>query len=329
MIEAQDLTRRYGEFTAVDGVSFSIDDGEIVGILGPNGAGKTTTIRMITGFLPPSEGRVTVAGRDLSRDSVAARAALGYLPENVALYEEMRVSEYLAYRARLEGVGRSEAGERIGGALERCLLEDARDQIIGTLSKGYRQRVGLATAILHRPKVLVLDEPTIGLDPKQVVAIRELIRELGRESTLVLSTHILPEVELLCDRVMIIDRGRIVAQGSPESLRASSTGDTTVRVALKGSPPEAAAALAALPGVSEVEPVGSDALEVHCSGDADPREAIFRTAVENRWVLLELTQSQASLEDVFVRLTTQESPETAGAATPAPQGGEDNLEVTE
>ncbi|MCP4202950.1 MAG: ATP-binding cassette domain-containing protein [bacterium] len=329
MIEAQDLTRRYGEFTAVDGVSFSIDEGEIVGILGPNGAGKTTIIRMITGFLPPSAGRVTVAGRDLSRDSVAARAALGYLPENVALYEEMRVGEYLAYRARLEGVGRSETGERIGDALERCLLEDVRDQIIGTLSKGYRQRVGLATAILHRPKVLVLDEPTIGLDPKQVVAIRELIRELGRESTLVLSTHILPEVELLCDRVMIIDRGRIVAQGSPESLRASSTGDTIVRVALKESPPEAAAALAALPGVSEVESAGSDAFEVHCSGGADPREAIFRTAVERRWVLLELTQSKASLEDVFVRLTTQEPPETAGAATPAPQGDEDDLEVTE
>lgn len=317
MIEAQDLTRRYGEFTAVDSVSFSIDEGEIVGILGPNGAGKTTMIRMITGFLPPSEGRVTVAGRDLSRDSVAARGALGYLPESVALYDEMRVSEYLAYRARLEGVGRSEMSGRIGEAISRCLLKDVREQIIGTLSKGYRQRVGLATAILHRPDVLVLDEPTIGLDPKQIVAIRELIRELGRESTLVLSTHILPEVELLCDRVMIIDRGKIVAQGSPESLRASSTGDMTVRVALKHSPPEAASILATLPEVIGVETAGNDGLEVRCAGAADPREAIFRTAVERDWIILELVQSKVSLEDVFVRLTTREAPTapTAAAAT--------------
>ncbi len=327
MIEAKDLTRRYGEFTAVDGVSFSIAEGEIVGILGPNGAGKTTTIRMLTGFLPPSEGRVTVAGRDLSSDSVAARGALGYLPENVALYDEMRVNEYLAYRARLEGVGRSKATGRIAEAISRCLLEDVRDQIIGTLSKGYRQRVGLATAILHRPEVLVLDEPTIGLDPKQVVAIRRLIRELGRESTLVLSTHILPEVELLCDRVMIIDRGKIVAQGSPESLRASSTGDTSVRVAFKDHPPDAASILAALPEVTGVEASGGDGLEVRHAGTADPREAIFRAAVERDWIILELVQSKASLEDVFVRLTTQEAPTDAAAADAGVQAGQGHSEV--
>jgi ABC-2 type transport system ATP-binding protein len=269
---------------------------------------------MIAGFLPPSEGRVTVAGKDLSGDSVAARGALGYLPENVALYDEMRVCEYLAYRARLEGVDRSKVGLRIGEALSRCLLEEVQDQIIGTLSKGYRQRVGLATAILHRPKVLVLDEPTIGLDPEQGGASRELRRELGSESTLILSTHILPEVELLCDRVMIIDRGRIVAQGSPESLRASSTGDSKVRVTLKDGPPDAAPVLAALPAVTGVEVLGDDGFEVRCAAAADPRESIFRAAVERDWIILELAQSKASLEDVFVRLTTQEAPAAPGGA---------------
>ncbi len=328
MIEAQGLTRRFGEFTAVDDLSFSIGEGEIVGILGPNGAGKTTTIRMITGFLPPSEGRVTVAGKDLSTDSVAMRGALGYLPEHVALYEEMRVVEYLAYRARLEGVGRSQARGLIADALSRCLLEEVREQIIGTLSKGYRQRVGLATAILHRPKVLVLDEPTIGLDPKQIIAIRELIRELGRESTLVLSTHILPEVELLCDRVMIIDRGKLVAEGSPESLRANSAGDTRVGVVLKGSPPDAASILSALPGVTRVEAAANGRFEVLCAGAADPREAIFRTAADRGWTLLELVQSRASLEDVFVRLTTHESPPTAPASEALEHLDENRAEAT-
>ncbi|HET7177624.1 MAG TPA: ABC transporter ATP-binding protein, partial [Solirubrobacterales bacterium] len=184
MIEAFDLCRRYGDFTAVDGISFRAAEREILGMLGPNGAGKTTTLRMITGFLPPTSGRVTVGGKDLFEAPREARREVGYLPENVALYPEMRVEEYLAYRARLEGIAGAEARERIGEALSRCLLDDVRGQIIGTLSKGYRQRVGLATAILHRPGVLVLDEPTVGLDPKQIIAIRELIRELGRERTL-------------------------------------------------------------------------------------------------------------------------------------------------
>lgn len=316
MIEAQGLTRRYGDFTAVDDLSFSIDEGEIVGILGPNGAGKTSTIRMITGFLPPSEGSVTVAGKDLSRESVAARGALGYLPENVAPYPEMRVGEYLAYRAQLEGLSRDEGRQRTREVLERCLLDDVRGQIIGTLSKGYRQRVGLATAILHRPKVLVLDEPTIGLDPKQIVAIRELIRDLAKESTLVLSTHILPEVELLCGRVMIIDRGRIVAEGSPAGLRAGSNAGSTVRVVFKDDPPDATGPLSSLPGVTSVERADGGRYDLVCDGAADPREAVFRCAVEQGWVMLELTQTQASLEDVFVRLTTREPASGLGAEPP-------------
>jgi ABC-2 type transport system ATP-binding protein len=252
MIEAHDLSRRYGTFTAVDGISFSVDEGEIVGILGPNGAGKTTIIRMITGFLPPTGGRVTVAGKDLFAEPRRARRDIGYLPENVALYPEMRVREYLAYRARLEGMPRAAARTAIPETLERALLGEVAGQIIGTLSKGFRQRVGLAAAILHQPRVLVLDEPTVGLDPKQIIAIRELIRELGGKQTLLLSTHILPEVELLCDRVLIIDRGRIVGQGTAAELQERWLGRRGLRVELKLDGADAgrmAEVLAGLPGV--------------------------------------------------------------------------------
>ncbi len=323
MIEAHKLTRRYGEFTAVDGVSFAVDEGEIVGILGPNGAGKTTTIRMITGFLPPTEGRVTLGGRDLFDHGVEVRREIGYLPENVALYPEMRVEEYLAYRARLMGMGRAEAAAAIPETVDSCLLSDVSRQIIGTLSRGYRQRVALAAAILHRPAVLVLDEPTVGLDPKQIVAIRELIRELGRRRTLLLSTHILPEVELLCDRVMIIDRGRIVASGTPDSLRESWVGTTTLRVALEPAPDGAVEALSAVPGVGAARPgdaPGSFLLD--CEPGADPRAEVFRAAVAAGWTLVELARERASLEDIFVRLTTGDGdgagePVEAAAAAPA------------
>jgi ABC-2 type transport system ATP-binding protein len=317
MIEAQNLSRRYGDFTAVDRVSFSVNEGEIVGILGPNGAGKTTTLRMITGFLPPSGGRVTVYGRDLFAEPGRARRDIGYLPENVALYPELRVSEYLSYRARLEGMGRGTARQALGEAVERCLLAEVRDQIIGTLSKGYRQRVGLAAAILHRPRVLVLDEPTVGLDPKQIIAIRDLIRELGREHTLLLSTHILPEVELLCGRVLIIDRGRIVGQGTPEHLRESWEGAGVLRVVLKGEPVGAGAVLGQLPGaLSVATEAGPDStFLVECERGRDLREPVFRAAVEHGWVLLGLAEEKASLEDIFVRLTTQEAG-TAAASTP-------------
>jgi ABC-2 type transport system ATP-binding protein len=313
MIEAQDLTRKYGDFTAVDGVSFAVPEGEIVGILGPNGAGKTTTIRMITGFLPPTSGRVTLGGKDLFGDSVAVRRDIGYLPESVALYPEMRVEEYLDYRGRLEGMDRATIRSRSGETIERCLLADVRRQVIGTLSKGYRQRVGLAAAILHDPKVLVLDEPTVGLDPKQIVAIRELIRELGEKHTLLLSTHILPEVELLCSRVLIIDRGRIVAEGTPQALRERFQGKSTVLVELAEEAPDAAAALAGVDGVVAVE--GADRrYRLECAPESDPRSAIFRLAVDRGWTLLGLAAERASLEDVFVRLTTRDAVESKEAA---------------
>ena len=319
MIEAQQLTRRYGDFTAVDDVSFAVDEGEIVGILGPNGAGKTTTIRMITGFLPPTSGRVTVGGRDLFHDGETVRRQIGYLPENVALYPEMRVAEYLAYRAQLMGMARGEAAGAISSTVERCLLREVAGQVIGTLSRGYRQRVALAAAILHEPGMLVLDEPTVGLDPKQIVAIRELIRELGRRRTLLLSTHILPEVELLCDRVMIIDRGRIVASGTPDSLRESWVGTTTLRVALKEDGGGAADGLARIDGVTAVRPGGeAGSYLLDCASGADPREDVFRAAVDGGWVLLELARERASLEDIFVRLTTGDE---LAAGERAPAGG--------
>jgi len=315
MIEAQSLVRRYGDFTAVDGISFAVGEGEIVGMLGPNGAGKTTTIRMITGFLPPTSGKVTVAGKDLFESPREARRQVGYLPENVALYNEMRVEEYLAYRGRLEGLSRGETREAIGNAIDRCLLTDVRRQILGTLSKGYKQRVGLATAILHRPRVLVLDEPTVGLDPKQIIAIRELIRELGRERTLLLSTHILPEVELLCHRVMIIDRGRIVVQGTPESLRESWVGNPGLRVTLKDAPADAVEALGRIEGVVAVRGTGEGLVVEHKAG-TDVREEVFRAAVERGWVLLELARERATLEDVFVRLTTHDTAQESDHLAP-------------
>lgn len=309
MIEAFDLSRKFGDFTAVQGVSFAVPEGEIVGILGPNGAGKTTTIRMITGFLPPSSGRVTLGGRDLFAGDVSIRREIGYLPENVALYPELRVEEYLTWRGRIEGMDRAAIRKRLPEVLDRCLLGDVRRQVIGTLSKGYRQRVGLAGAILHDPRVLVLDEPTVGLDPRQIVAIRELIRELGRAHTLLLSTHILPEVELLCRRVLIVDRGRIIAEGTPEELRQRWQGATGVAVELERAEAGAAEAFAALPGVESVRAVEDDGrrFALVAADGADPRAEVFRLAVERGWTLTGLAATRASLEEVFVRLTTRDS----------------------
>jgi ABC-2 type transport system ATP-binding protein len=326
MLEARDLTRRYGDFTAVRDVSFTIQDGEIVGMLGPNGAGKTTTIRMVTGFLPPHEGEVRVAGVDLVEEPRKARREIGYLPENVALYPELRVDEYLAFRARVEGLSRSEGRRAIGDIVERCLIQEVEHQVIGTLSKGFRQRVGLAGAILHQPRVLVLDEPTVGLDPKQIIAIRELIRELGRGHTLLLSTHILPEVELLCDRVLIIDRGRLVDQGSPRALRERWQGNARLHIAFKDDPSEAGEVLESLSGAVAVarDEARPERWTLEAEGDADLREPVFRLAVERGWVLLELAEEKVSLEDVFVRLTTldvavDESPPPE-APPPSPRG---------
>ncbi len=307
MIEVEGLTKRFVDREAVSNVSFFVPEGEVLGFLGPNGAGKTTTMRMITGFLPATAGTVRVAGIDLDRDPLSVRAKIGYLPENVALYPEMRVDEYLRFRAATEGVPRREAKLRLAEVAERCMIGDVRHQVIGTLSKGYRQRVGLAGALIHRPQVLILDEPTVGLDPRQIVKIRELITELGRDHTVILSTHILPEVEQVCRRVLIIDAGRIVADGTPEQLRADLSGASEVEVELEAPEADAQAALAMIEGVGRVTGSGGGRFKLVAEGGADPRRDIFRLAVDRGWTLLELSHSTPSLEEVFLRLTTRDA----------------------
>ena len=314
MIEVEHLSKVFVDTAVVDDVTFFVPEGQVLGFLGPNGAGKTTAMRMITTFLQPTTGRVVVAGHDLDVDSLALRRSIGYLPENVPLYPEMRVEEYLRFRADLEEVPHRSQKARIDDVVDRCLLEDVRRQIVGTLSKGYRQRVGLAGALVHQPAVLVLDEPTVGLDPNQIIKIRELITELGEEHTVLLSSHILPEVDQICERVLIIDRGRIVADGTPDGLRSRIAGRPTVEIAFRGpADDEATAALEQVDGVVTAIPVGNGRYRIEHEADADPREAVFRLAVDRGWTLLELTPGKASLEDVFVRLTTHEViEETAG-----------------
>ena len=313
MIEVQSLTKRYATQAAVSDVTFSVARGEIVGFLGPNGAGKTTTMRVLTGFLPPTEGTARVAGYDIVTQSRQARASLGYLPESAALYPEMRVREYLAYRARLEGLTGPDVASRVNAIVGKCLLDEVADRRVENLSRGYRQRTALAGALVHEPPVLILDEPTVGLDPAQIIKIREMIRSLGRERAVLLSTHILPEVDAVCDRVLIIDRGRIVAEGTPQDLRRRLAGRPVVRAAFRGAVP-AREAVGALPGVVAVEESATDGetrLRVECAEGADLSEEIFHMAVARGWALRELTREALSLEDVFVRLTRHDEPEPA------------------
>ncbi len=291
-------------------VSFRVESGEILGFLGPNGAGKTTAMRMITGFLTPTAGRITLADVDVTEKPLLARRSLGYLPETLALYPEMRVREYVAFRAELCGVPGRDLKARVDEALSKCFVEDVASKPIGNLSKGYRQRVGLAGALVHRPKVLVLDEPTVGLDPRQIVKVRELIRELRVDHTILLSTHILPEAELVCDRILIIDRGRIVASGTPETLRHQMSQTPSVTVALKGEVPEADAVFRQLPGVAAASRIGAGGeTRVTLEGEpgADVRERVFTESVSRGWIVLELTPRHASLEDVFVRLVSRDT----------------------
>ena len=326
MIEVQNLTKRYSTQVAVADVTFSVREGEIVGFLGPNAAGKTTTMRVLAGFLPPSEGTARIAGHDIRTHSREARACLGYLPESVALYPEMRVREYLAYRARLEGVAGGEVRARVDEAIGSCLLEEVADRKVENLSKGFRQRAALAGALVHQPPVLILDEPTVGLDPMQIIRIRQMIRELGRERAVLLSTHILPEVDAVCDRVLIIDRGRIVAEGTPQELRRRLAGSPVVRAAFKGVV-AAREALEKLPGVLRIEEEaggGETRVRLECAADADLSEEIFHIAVENGWVLRELARDAVSLEDVFVRLTRHEDVSAADpTASQAVSGGQE------
>src|SRR6266508_1520350 len=318
MIEVENLTKRFPTQVAVSDVSFSVREGEIVGFLGPNGAGKTTAMRVLTGFLPPTSGTARVAGYDVVTRSEQARASLGYLPESAALYPEMRVREYLAYRARLEGLVGPEVKTRVDEIIGRCLLEEVADRTVENLSRGYRQRAALAGALVHRPPVLILDEPTVGLDPAQIIKIREMIRSLGRERAVLLSTHILPEVDAVCDRVLIIDRGRIVAEGTPQELRRRLAGRPVVRASFKGDVAvrEAVGALAGAVSVEAASGEGETRVRVECSEGADLSEEIFHLAVARGWVLRELSREGLSLEDVFVRLTRHDETVEPGSAIP-------------
>jgi len=322
LVEAENLTRYYGAFLAVDHASFKIDRGEIVGLLGPNGAGKTTTIRMLTGFLPASEGTASIGGYDVMAQPVEVRRRIGYMPENNPLYPEMRAREYLSFRADLKGVPRRLRRQRIADCIERCGVGGTADQIIGTLSKGYRQRVGLADALIGDPDVLILDEPTIGLDPNQVRETRGLIRSLSERHTVLISTHILAEAEAICKRVLIIDRGRIVADDTPHAL-SDKTLQTTVIAEVQGDTSEISAAFRALQGVDHVDVLERgkwNKFSLATEPKADVREAVFRTAAARGWVLRELTRSRASLEDVFHRITVRDEEEGASSERRRPGG---------
>ena len=312
MITVEHLTKRYAAITAVNDISFGVEKREIIGFLGPNGAGKTTTLRVLTGYLTATAGKVVVDGHDVFREPEAVKRRIGYLPENVPLYPEMRVGEYLSYRAALKKVPRAGRAAAVDRAVERCGIGDVSRRIVGQLSKGYRQRVGLADALVSDPKILILDEPTIGLDPNQIRQVRELIRELGHERTVILSSHILPEVEAVCSRVLIINEGRIVGQGRPAELRAEVEGkSSTITVEVRDPEGRAAAAIAELDGVRSVgEPTELDGGLLGLAIDAEPgpdvREHIFDAAVDSGFKLLGISSKAISLEDIFVEITTHE-----------------------
>jgi ABC-2 type transport system ATP-binding protein len=318
MIEVQNLTKRYGPTLAVSDVSFTVQKGEILGFLGPNGAGKTTTMRVITGFLPPTEGTVRVAGFDVIDEPLEAKRRTGYLPEAPPVYPDMRVDEYLAFVARIKGLSRREIRPRLDEVTEKCALGDARRRQIGKLSKGYRQRVGLAQALIHHPEVLVLDEPTAGLDPKQIIETRELIKNLAGQHTVILSTHILPEAAKTCQRVVVINEGKVVAVGAPEELTRRLLGYGTVLLTVEGPAAEILDRLQRVSGVNWVEPRESSdqhvTYEIHSEKGQDVRPELARAVVESQWKLLELKSSGLSLEDIFLKLTTKDLGEEAGSS---------------
>ena len=314
MIEVRNLTKVYGQTLAVDNVSFTVPKGQIVGFLGPNGAGKSTTLKMLTCYLPPTSGGATINGFDIFHQSHEVRQNLGYLPENVPLYGEMKVRSYFDFRGRLRKMDRAERRKRIDYVVDRCWLTAMQTKSIGHLSKGYRQRVGLADALLHDPPVLILDEPTVGLDPAQIRETRKLIRELGGKHTVILSTHILPEVEAACDRAIVIALGRIVAQGSPDELRASRRLTARVLVEIRGPREPIAAALAKVAGVGQVEilngaPTDGDLITIALSPQEgrDVREEAARTVLQNGWALREIRLERATLEEFFVQVTAQQA----------------------
>jgi ABC-2 type transport system ATP-binding protein len=318
MIEVERLTKHYGPVTAIRDVSFSVAPGHIVGFLGPNGAGKSTTMRILSCFMPASSGSARVAGHDVFRESLEVRRRIGYLPESVPLYPEMRVAPYLDFVAEVKGVSRSDRRRRVADVMDRCLVADVQNRLIGTLSKGYRQRVGLAQALVSDPEVLILDEPTIGLDPRQITEIRSLIKSLAGQHTVILSTHILPEVSMVCSGVIIINKGSVVAQGPIDSLVEQVFPTARVEVEIVGPPPAVRDRIRSIAGVLSVEDqmVGNGAARyvVEAARGRDVRAEIFKLAAQQHWDLLELRRVGMTLEEVFIRIVAGEEGAEAGPA---------------
>jgi ABC-2 type transport system ATP-binding protein len=305
MIEVEGLTKRYGERTAIRGLTFQANKGEIVGFLGPNGAGKTTTMRILTGYMPPSEGTGRVAGYDLMDQSIEVRRRVGYLPENVPLYPEMTVVQYLDFMAELRQV--PNRNDRVDEVMEQVHIADRAESYIGRLSKGLRQRVGLGQALLHKPEVLILDEPMDGLDPQQQIEVKRLIREVGQEHTVMLSTHILAHAQELCNRVIIISGGQIVAEDTPDRLSSQLAGGGRVHLLVEGDGDGLLAELQKVPGLAEVRAVTDGHFEIETTPGPDARPQIAATVVAGGWKLLELRRDRLSLEEIFIQLTREEA----------------------
>jgi ABC-2 type transport system ATP-binding protein len=304
-IVVENLTKKYGDQKAVDDISFEVKPGEVVGFLGPNGAGKSTTMRILTCYMAPTDGAVTVAGIKADQDPEEIKKRIGYLPENNPLYTDMAMIDYLKFCAEIQGIGKEEVNGRIREMVDVCGLNLERHKKINELSKGYRQRVGLAQAMIHNPDILILDEPTSGLDPNQIVEIRKLIKKLGKEKTVILSSHILSEVEATCDRILIINKGKIVADGTSETLRNQAQGQELISVHIEGEPEKVKKALLGLATVEKVNPMeGRDGFFlVQSKPDAFSRKPIFDLCVKNKWYLLEMTGIETKLEDVFREVT--------------------------
>ncbi|MBI3934382.1 MAG: ATP-binding cassette domain-containing protein [Acidobacteria bacterium] len=336
MIEVQGLTKRYGRTTAVQDLNFSVRKGEILGFLGPNGAGKTTTMRVLTCYLPPTLGKVTVAGYDVMEQPLEVKKRVGYLPETPPLYTDMRVREMLGFAARIKGVPRRKLKQRVEDAAEKAAVGDVLHKIVGHLSKGYRQRVGLAVALIHDPEVLVLDEPTAGLDPKQIIETRNLIQSLAGNHTIILSTHILPEAANTCHRVMIINAGKLVAEDTPKNLTARLQGFETMKLLVEGPAEQIQETLTRVAGVNQVAAMpavdGRVQFSVETAPGHDARKELARAVIESGWGLLELRPMGMSLEEIFLKLTTKEetegveeslATESNAPESPAPQAPEE------
>jgi ABC-2 type transport system ATP-binding protein len=316
MIVVKDLTKYYGSFAAIQNLNFEVADGEIVGFLGPNAAGKTTTLKILAGYMPPTSGFAAVHGYDCVTQSLSARKSLGYLPETVPLYPDLTVTQFLDFAAQAKGLDRRQRRLEVDRAMGDCSLEEVKNALVGVLSKGFRQRVGLAQALLGRPPLLILDEPTIGLDPAQIVEIRELIRQLAGDHTVILSSHILPEVSQLCQRVIIINRGQIVASDTPANLTHQLNRDARLHLMVRGPVPEVQAALQAVPGVKTVRGQENGTFTLEADLDSEVRPELARCVIQRGWDLLELKTQEFTLEDVFINLVTEEEHVSGASLSP-------------